>query len=52
MTDNREQPGKKKKTELRAGEKQKDTDRERWREKEGDLVEQKKQFSIGGQHEA
>ena len=57
MTDNRERPGRKKKKrqrkgELRAGEKEKDTDRERWREKDGDLVEQKKQFSIGGQREA
>lgn len=40
------------KRELRASEKEKATDRERWREKDGDLVEQKKQFSIGGQREA
>lgn len=53
MTDNRERPGKKeRKRELRAREKEKDTDRARWGEKDGDLVEQKKQFSIRGQREA
>lgn len=37
---------------MSAREKEKDTDIERWGEKDGDLVEQKKQFSIGGQREA
>lgn len=31
---------------------EKGTDRERWREKDSDLVEQKKQFTIAGQREA
>lgn len=50
MTDNRKRPGEEKKKGERKRRK-KDTDKERWREKAGDLVVQKKQFSIGGQRE-